>query len=608
MTAAPQLTRLARAAAGYAARGWVVVPLHSVAEGRCTCGRADCPSPGKHPRTPRGLTEATQDLATVEGWWARWPSANIGVLPGPSGFVVLDLDGAPGRATAQDLGLLAEPTLEVVTGRGQHRWYRHPGGHIPNGQLGPGIDIRGDAGYVLVPPSVHVSGRQYAWAGRIEEVIELPPAIIARIRGTPDGGPPAGPRPDQLPAWMIPWLEVGEGGRNSTMARFVGWCFAKGHDLASVQAMALGVNAQWVPPLEAREVEAVVRSIAAAEAKRPARLTSTGTTLAIAQEPAPPLEEPSLAEMARQQVEAAVALGQRDLSDAPTWAWPDLARMVGAMLPGDLWVVGALTGNGKTSFLMSEMQHLADQRRATLYLPLELDPTQLRRRWAAWHLGLEWVHVARNEWDQLGEGAQEALTEQMRELAQQPYVHFPADRRPTMGRLAQWIRRSVEEADAKVVFVDHFHRLDFGTVGTNYRVQVTDAVRTLKDLAREHGVAVLVAAQLNQDAHAIDRYCPPVLRRLKESAGIGEEADVVLMLSRKLKVEVEPKDLSVIHQGLKSERDFEEPNVMVVTCRKHRLDDGARDRSIRLFVRGGRVESYLPWSPALERFQSREDA
>lgn len=608
MSAAPQLSKLARAAGRYAAQGWVLVPLHTVAGGRCSCGRGDCPSPGKHPRTARGLTEATKDLATVEGWWGRWPDANIGLLPGPSGFVVLDIDGPTGEATAQGLGILREPTLEVVTGRGRHRWYRHPGGHIPNGQLGAGIDIRGDAGYVLVPPSVHVSGRTYTWAGQLADLAELEPTLVARIRGRAPGTVVTGPKPDQTPAWMTPWLEVGEGGRNNTMTRFVGWCFAKGHDVTTVFAMALGVNSQWSPPLEAREVEAVVRSIAAAEARRPARQTSTGHTLTIAEE-APPAEsqEPSLAALAHQQVEAAVALGQRDLSGAPRWSWPDLARLVGPMLPGDLWVVGALTGNGKTSFLMSEMQFLADQAMTTLYLPLELDPTQLRRRWAAWHLGLEWVHVARNEWGQLGEGAEEALTERMRELARDPHVHFPEDRRPTMGRLAQWIRRSVAEADAKVIIVDHFHRLDFGDAGTNYRIQVTEAVRALKDLAREHGVAVLVAAQLNQDGHVMDRYCPPVLRRLKESAGIGEEADVVLMLSRALKVEVDTKDLATIHQGLKSERDFEAPNVMTVTCRKHRLDDGARDRAVRLFVRGGRVESYYPWQDTRSDW-TREDA
>lgn len=600
MSGAPQLGKLARAAARYAAQGWVIVPLHTVSGGACSCRNTTCPSPGKHPRTPRGLTEATKDLATVEGWWGRWPDANIGALPGPSGFVVLDIDGPTGEATAQGLGILREPTLEVVTGRGRHRWYRHPGGHIPNGQLGAGIDIRGDAGYVLVPPSVHVSGAVYTWAGQLTEVQDLPAEIVARIQAPAPGAPTAGPKPDVTPAWMIPWLDVGEGGRNNTMTRFVGWCFAKGHDITTVQAMAFGVNAQWTPPLEGREVEAIVRSIAAKEAKRPARQTSTGTTLTIAPQPAPGSnDEPSLEEMARQQVAAAVALGERDLSGAPRWAWPDLAKLTGAMLPGDLWVVGALTGNGKTSFLMSEMQFLADQAMTTLYLPLELDPTQLRRRWAAWHLGLEWVHVARNEWDQLGEGAEDALAEHMHELARRPHVHFPADRRPTIGRLAEWIKRSVGEADAKVVIVDHFHRLDFGTTGANYRVQVTDAVRAIKDLAREHGVAVLVAAQLNQDAHDIDRYCPPILRRLKESAGIGEEADVVLMLSRKLTIELDAKAMSAIHQGITNVRDVEEPNVMLVTCRKHRLDDNARDRSVKLYVRGGRVESCYPWSPAL---------
>lgn len=323
------------------------------------------------------------------------------------------------------------------------------------------------------------------------------------------------------------------------------------------------------------------------------RQTSTGTTLAIAG----PREEvpPTFAEMAGAQAAEARALGERDLSGCPRWAWPDLANLVGPMLPGDLWVVGALTGNGKTAIMLSQMQFLAEHKMSTLYLPLELDPAHLRRLWAAWHLGLEWSHVARNEWDRLPEGSQDALAETLHELAANPYVHFPEDRRPTLARVSQWVDRAVSEAGARVVIVDHFHRLDFGPAGANYRVQVTDTARALKDLARQHQVAILIAAQLNTDASPLDRHSPPLLRRLKESSGISEESDGVLMLSRQLNRTVGPSDVHLLNQGQANIRDMETPNVMVVTCRKHRLDDRARDARVRLYVRNGHVESYASW-------------
>jgi len=88
---------LLRAALDYVERGWFVVPLHSPAKGGCSCGRSDCASPGKHPRTAHGLKDASREPAKVREWWQRWPDANIGVLTGPeSGIIVLDVDGEPG--------------------------------------------------------------------------------------------------------------------------------------------------------------------------------------------------------------------------------------------------------------------------------------------------------------------------------------------------------------------------------------------------------------------------------------------------------------------------------------------------------------------------------
>src|SRR4051812_32657366 len=66
-------------------------------------------------------------------------------------------------------------------------------------------------------------------------------------------------------------------------------------------------------------------------------------------------EIPSPEDLAETQIEGARALLTRDLTRAPRWAWPDLDHVLGPMLPGDLVVVGALMGNGKSTLLMSQM-------------------------------------------------------------------------------------------------------------------------------------------------------------------------------------------------------------------------------------------------------------
>ncbi|GAF94460.1 unnamed protein product, partial [marine sediment metagenome] len=159
------------AALRYAARGWPVLPLHGIRDRGCTCGRPDCSSPGKHPRTARGLKDATTDNQRIKAWWQQWPDANVGVATGnTSGLVVLDVDPRNGGDDILDDLLAAHgplpETIESVTGGGgRHLFFKHPGGLIrtrPNA-LGRGLDLKADGGYIVAPPSLHANGRRYEW-------------------------------------------------------------------------------------------------------------------------------------------------------------------------------------------------------------------------------------------------------------------------------------------------------------------------------------------------------------------------------------------------------------------------------------------------------------
>lgn len=294
--------------------------------------------------------------------------------------------------------------------------------------------------------------------------------------------------------------------------------------------------------------------------------------------------------LASDQVADAAAYSNLDFRREPRWRWRELDNLVERLLPGDLWILGALVGNGKTAFLLSQADALASQGCPVLYVPLELDPMQVRRQWAAWKCGYPWETVARNGWDDLPFGAFQRHKDEL--LAQHNNgVHFPPDRRITVDALDHWVKWGVEHANVRCVIVDHFHRMSLGG-GEGFRISATEAARSLKDMAREYHVALLVAAQLNRmHANAVlDRCIPPRLERLKETSGLAEEADVVLMLSRSLRRDADLNDLKRFQVGHASERELEEPEVMLVTCRKHRRRDAARDHTIRLKVVNGRVE------------------
>ena len=151
------------AAVRFAARGWAVLPCHTPVNGGCSCSKTDCSAPGKHPRLVNGLNGASTDRAAIEQWWNRWPEANLGIRTGEaSGLVVVDIDRRSGgdRTLSQlvDQHDKLPSTLAVRTGDGVHLYFAHPGWPVRNDagrRLGPGIDVRGEGGYVLAPPSLH---------------------------------------------------------------------------------------------------------------------------------------------------------------------------------------------------------------------------------------------------------------------------------------------------------------------------------------------------------------------------------------------------------------------------------------------------------------------
>src|SRR5262249_10154616 len=146
-------------------------PCHTPTGTGCSCTkRHACQDIGKHPRTKNGLNDATTDEATIRRWWQMWPHANIGIRTGAiSGVVVLDRDDYKGGDTSlhemeQSYSPLPE-TVQQLTGGGVHYLFAHPGTHVKSSveDFAPGLDIRGDGGYVIAAPSLHKSGKHYAW-------------------------------------------------------------------------------------------------------------------------------------------------------------------------------------------------------------------------------------------------------------------------------------------------------------------------------------------------------------------------------------------------------------------------------------------------------------
>ena len=139
----------------YASLGWLVVPMHSVKDKKCSCSNgAACEHPGKHPRTAHGVKDATTSQTQVEEWWEKWSRANIGIATRQeSGILVLDIDPRHGgvetlKEREAELGPLPDTVTANTGGGGQHRIFAHPPFLVRKdtaGKLfGNGIDVLSD--------------------------------------------------------------------------------------------------------------------------------------------------------------------------------------------------------------------------------------------------------------------------------------------------------------------------------------------------------------------------------------------------------------------------------------------------------------------------------
>jgi hypothetical protein len=178
-------------------------------------------------------------------------------------MVVIDVDGAKGRASLADLerqGLALPQTLAVTTGRedgGTHYYYRAPAGvdirNDQDGKIGSHIDVRGTGGFAVVPPSIHVSGKQYRFVAPDAPIAELPSWIVERLTERPpmaSATAQAGPK------------TVGTGSRTKTLVSLTGTMLRRGMGTNAIEAALLAENAdRFSPPLSEAKVRSTVRDV-----------------------------------------------------------------------------------------------------------------------------------------------------------------------------------------------------------------------------------------------------------------------------------------------------------------------------------------------------------
>ena len=222
-------------------------------DGRCSCKRKDCPSPGKHPLSkffPNGVNSATDDIALVQKALRRHANANLAISL--SGLTVVDVDGDEGRAAVRRLDL--PDTVKVFTGRGYHLYFE---GELSEGTFkAEKLDVlTGGNRMAMVPPSTHPSGKLYRYSTRRpSQMASLPKNLSSlRFKRTQQG--------QERSQAASKDLVIKRGGRNDFFFRSACFLRRRFDDEDAVEAMLIALNNDFTEtPLSANELHAAIQS------------------------------------------------------------------------------------------------------------------------------------------------------------------------------------------------------------------------------------------------------------------------------------------------------------------------------------------------------------
>jgi bifunctional DNA primase/polymerase-like protein/DnaB helicase-like protein/primase-like protein len=478
------------------------------------------------------------DVATIEdnmlvGWWDTNPAANIGIACGKrSGIVVVDIDadhdGYESLAElAVNYGALPETPMSKTGSGGRHIFFRHPGVEIRNsaGKLGKGIDIRGDGGYVVAPPSIHPNGNRYEW------IVKPSQCELAT-----------------MPEWMIELLRerniitesqtvtgrIISGERNNALTRMAGAMRRKDFDEDQIFLALKDYNLKKCqPPLTDGEVLQIARSVVRYEPQDAPKII-------------PPLPD---AWDVMQRIEGDILERQRNPVDVwgIHYAWKYLSLVTGGKQKGELTILAGEPKIGKSywahqDFLYGAIGNPKDGIPSTpsLIWSGEMSRRQVYRRFIEM-LGVPKRHMLN--------GQMSAEDWQFFNEAKALIVNSPiyvSDAALNLEDVKPMLEREISEHGIEQALFDYdwlIHATGRDEIQTSQNIS-----RALKQLARELNIAITLISSVNK--MGMDTTSENVTKTNVSGSGKKlHDADVIYILTRFN--EKKNSDLSI------SARDYE---------------------------------------------------
>jgi len=496
-------------ALGYADKGLQVIPI----KGKYGTDAAD----SKRPLISKWeQVKATQTL--IKQWYKEWPLANVGLRTGQdSGTLVLDIDGLKGKESMQNKDL--PPTWVAHTRRGHHYYFKWLDtlDKVPTTKVGilPGVDTRGNGGYVVAPPSLYYDGAKYKWekGGEVfNSPLATPPAWLVDILLTSKAQrTTSGISMVEDPWLMELWKGISSGGRHKALVRYISYFIGKRLPADFTYEILKEWNLKNDPPIDEAKFDSDFQDIL--QRFKDGRYKSL----------APKVTEQTIEDTATQYLNFIEERGKKPKIEL-TYGLQKLDELSGGLDRGNLEVVGALTKGGKTMFLLNILHHNLMNGKKVVYFPTEMSNNEILTRYFAIAEGIPHDQLRTG---QLTPDNKVALNSAIQKYKTSGF-HIIRNYQPSL----EDIKDAIEKFSPDIVAIDYLQHCHIDTTGTK-SASMEEFVKALGQLASERHVALISTAQpskAKRDYQDGFKVVPMTMHDFADSSIIEKEASKITLI------------------------------------------------------------------------------
>jgi len=437
----------------------------------------------------------------VKEWFRKFPDMNIGIITGKiSDLIVVDVE------KGGDVSDLPDTLISKTGGGGWHYYYRYTEGIANKARIRKLTDIRGEAGFVIAPPSIHASGVKYEWVNRNMPTIF--PKYLFGFKNNEN--------------WSEISSGVSEGQRNETASKYIGKLmrvFSQDTWESTVWETARIWNNRNIPALPERELRVVYESIRQRAIKNDIKIESESIVNFI---PFTKVLQNGINTLLTTQAKDIVSFGYDWLDDKLT-----------GLFAGELVIVGGESGSGKSTFSTNIIYKASQQRKCVVFaLEDRLDDYAIKKlyfevgriRHERGQKNYRWNDYRKNVISR--EQIQEELEKASENLKKNDVYFADVKQQMDIGLLEKLIKEQVDNG-ISLFLIDHLHYFDLLKGNANKSDYIESLMVRLKTLQNKTGARIILVVHYKKlDGRK------PRLDSFKDSIAIVQNANYVINIWR----------------------------------------------------------------------------